>query len=281
MASYRFISEHYFETMGIALQQGRFPTAHDRSHKVAVISESAARNVWPGENPIGKRIRNEPRPEWASVIGVVADVRTDGLEKRPPMLVYVPYWDGAYWQGSVWGNATYVLRTSQDPAIMAKALRGAMRELDTELPLANVLTMREVLSESIGSRRFQTLLAGVFAGAALLLACLGIYGVISYSVARRTNEMGIRVALGAQASQVSMLVMRQGLRPVLLGLLVGVGGALAAGRLIGSFLFATEARDPAAISAVVVTLLVVAALACWAPARRASRIDPIAALRHE
>jgi predicted permease len=281
MASYRFISEHYFETMGIALRQGRLPTAHDRSQKVAVISESAARNVWPGENPIGKRIRNEPRPEWASVIGVVADVRTDSLEKRPPLLVYVPYWDGAYWQGSVWGNATYVLRTSQDPATMANALRGAMRELDTELPLANVLTMREVLSESIGSRRFQTLLAGVFAGAALLLACLGIYGVISYSVARRTNEMGIRVALGAQASQVSMLVLRQGLRPVLLGLLVGVGGALAAGRLIGSFLFATEARDPAAISAVVVTLLAVAALACWAPARRASRIDPIAALRHE
>jgi putative ABC transport system permease protein len=281
MASYRFISEHYFETMGIALRQGRLPTAHDRSQKVAVISESAARTAWPGENPLGKRIRNEPRPEWASVIGVVADVRTDSLEKRPPLLVYVPYWDGAYWQGSVWGNETYVLRTSRDPATMANALRGAMRELDTELPLANVLTMREVLSESIGSRKFQTLLAGVFAGAALLLACLGIYGVISYSVARRTNEMGIRVALGAQASQVSMLVLRQGLRPVLVGLLVGVGGALAAGRLIGSFLFATEARDPAAISAVVVTLLAVAALACWAPARRASRIDPIAALRHE
>jgi putative ABC transport system permease protein len=197
------------------------------------------------------------------------------------MMVYVPYWDGAYWQGSVWGNATYVMRTSQDPSTMANALRSAIRDLDAELPLANVLTMREILSESIGSRRFQTLLAGVFAGAALLLACLGIYGVISYSVARRTNEMGIRIALGAQASQVSSLILRQGIQPVFGGLLVGVGAALATGQLIRSFLFGTEARDPAVISAVVVMLLLVATVACWAPARRASRIDPMAALRDE
>ena len=281
LAHFRFVSEHYFETMGVALQQGRFPTARDRTHKVALISESVARKVWPGENPIGKLIRNDPRPEWVTVIGVVADVRTESLEKQPPMIVYIPYWDGAYWQGSVWGNATYVMRTSQDPAAMANALRSTIRELDPELPLANVLTMREILSESLSSRRFQTLLAGVFAGAALLLACLGIYGVISYSVARRTNEIGIRIALGAQASQVSMLVLRQGVRPVFGGLVVGVAGALAAGQLIRSFLFATEARDPAAISAVALMLLLVATLACWAPARRASRIDPMAALRNE
>ena len=164
---------------------------------------------------------------------------------------------------------------------MANALRSAMRELDRELPLSDVLTMREVLSESVSSRRFQTLLVSVFAIAALLLACLGIYGVISYSVARRTSEMGIRIALGAQPSQVSMLVLRQGIRPVLGGLLVGVLGALAAGQLISSFLFGTEPRDPAAISAVVAVLLLVAAAACWAPARRASRIDPMAALRDE
>jgi len=164
---------------------------------------------------------------------------------------------------------------------MANALRAAIRELDPELPLANVLTMREILSESVDSRRFQTLLAGIFAGAALLLACLGIYGVVSYSVARRTNEMGIRIALGAQASQVSMLVLWQGLRPVLSGLLVGVAAALAVGQLIRSFLFGIEAYNPAAILAVVVLLLVVATLACWAPAWRASRIDPMAALRHE
>jgi predicted permease len=281
LAHFRFVGGRYFETMGVALRRGRFPAETDRSHKVVVVSESAARKVWPGENPIGKLIRNDPKPEWVEVIGVVADVRTESLEKQPPMMVYVPYWDGAYWQGSVWGNATYVMRTSQDPSTMANALRSAIRDLDAELPLANVLTMREILSESIGSRRFQTLLAGVFAGAALLLACLGIYGVISYSVARRTNEMGIRIALGAQASQVSSLILRQGIQPVFGGLLVGVGAALATGQLIRSFLFGTEARDPAVISAVVVMLLLVATAACWAPARRASRIDPMAALRDE
>jgi putative ABC transport system permease protein len=281
LAHFRFVSEHYFETMDVALRSGRFPTESDRSHKVVVVSESAARNVWPGENAVGKRIRNEPRTDRFEVIGVVADVRTESLEKKPPMIVYIPYWDGPYWQGSVWGNATYVMKTSQDPAAMANALRSAMRELDRELPLSDVLTMREVLSESVSSRRFQTLLVSVFAIAALLLACLGIYGVISYSVARRTSEMGIRIALGAQPSQVSMLVLRQGIRPVLGGLLVGVLGALAAGQLISSFLFGTEPRDPAAISAVVAVLLLVAAAACWAPARRASRIDPMAALRDE
>jgi predicted permease len=281
LAHFRFVSERYFETMGVALRQGRFPAESDRSHKVAVISENAARSVWPGENPIGKRIQGNEKKDWVEVIGVVADVRTESLEKQPPLMVYVPYWDGTYWQGNVWGNATYVMRTSQDPAAMANALRSAMRELDAELPLANVLTMREIMSESVGSRRFQALLAGVFAGASLLLACLGIYGVISYSVSRRTNEMGIRIALGAQASQVSMLVLRQGIRPVLVGLCAGVAAALATGQWIASFLFGIQAHDPAAISAVAATLLLVAVTACWMPARRASRIDPMVALRDE
>src|SRR5260370_24572803 len=153
------------------------------------------------------------------------------------MMVYVPYWDGAYWQGSVWGNATYVMKTSQNPSTMANALRSAMRGLDAELPLANVLTMREILSESVGNRKFQTPLAAIFSTAALLFACLGIYGVISFSVARRTNEMGIRIAFGAQSSQVSMLVLRQGIRPVFGGLIVGVAAAFVAGGIIPGFFF--------------------------------------------
>jgi len=206
--------------MGVELKQGRFPTARDRTRKVALISENAARKVWPGEDAVAKLIRNDPRLEWAEIIGVVADVRTDSLDKQPPMMVYVPYWDSAYWQGSVWGDETYVVRTAQDPAAMANSLRAAIHKLDPELPLANVLTMREIMSESVSSRRFQTRLAGVFAGAALLLACLGIYGVISYRVARRTNEIGIRIAVGAQPSQVSLLVFRQGVRPVIGGYLL-------------------------------------------------------------
>jgi putative ABC transport system permease protein len=281
MAQYRFVSEHYFQTMGIALLQGRFPNSSDRGHKVAVISESAARKVWPGENAIGKLIRNDPKSEWVEIIGVVADVRTESLEKQPPVMVYVPYWDGAYWQGYVWGNATYVVRTAQDPAAMANALRVTIHKLDPELPLANVLTMREILSESIGSRKFQTLLTALFASAALLLACIGIYGVISYSVMRRRNEIGIRMAIGAKPRQVSLAVFRQGIRPVIGGLLVGAAGALASGRLIDSFLFGTQARDPAALFAAIGILFTVAALACWGPARRASRIDPAVALRNE
>lgn len=281
IAHFRFVSERYLESMGVAIRNGRFPDSHDRSRKVAVVSENAARHVWPGENPIGKRIRNDPNREWVEVIGVAADVRTESLEKTPPLMVYVPYWDGAYWQGAVWGSATYVVRTSQDPAAMSSSLRAAMRELDAELPLANLMPMSEIVSESVGGRRFQTLLAAVFAGAALLLACLGIYGVISYSVARRTNEMGIRIALGARAAEVALLVVRQGIRPVVYGLAVGVAAALAAGKWMSSLLFGTEARDPFAIGAVAAVLLLVASAACWAPARRASRIDPMAALREE
>jgi putative ABC transport system permease protein len=164
---------------------------------------------------------------------------------------------------------------------MANAFRSAIHQMDPELPLADMLTMRQVMAESLGRRKFETLLAGVFAGAALLLACLGIYGVISYSVARRTSEIGIRMALGAHPSKVSMFVLRQGIRPVIYGLIVGMPAALGVGQLIRSFLFGTEPRDPAAIAAVAILLLIVAALACWAPARRASRISPIAALRHE
>jgi putative ABC transport system permease protein len=281
IASYRFISEHYFDAMGVALRQGRFPTVHDRTQRIALVSEAAAHKAWPGESPVGKLIRSDTGQPWVQVIGVVADVRTNGLEKEPPPMVYVPYWDGKYWQGMVWGNATYAIRTSSDSAALANAVRGAMRELDAELPLANLLTMGEVLSESLDDRRFQTILAVVFAGAALILACLGIYGVIAYSVARRTNEIGIRIALGAQASQVSMLILRQGVRPVACGLVAGVAGALVTGEWIRSFLFGTEARDPAAIAAVALVLMLVAAAACWAPARRASRVDPMSTLRNE
>ena len=182
---------------------------------------------------------------------------------------------------SMYGNATYVMRTIEEPSTMANALRSAMHELDAQLPLANVLTMQEVMSESVHSRRFQTMLAELFAGVALLLACLGIYGVISYGVAQRTNEIGLRIALGAQPSQVSMLVLRQGIRPVMGGLLAGVAALMVAGQWIGGILFGTRAGNPAALAAVVALMLLVAAAACWAPAWRASRIDPMAALQNE
>lgn len=282
-ANFRFVSSHYFEAMGIALRTGRAPTEADRSHKVAVISESVARKAWPNGDALGKRIKrtNDPAVASCEVIGVVADVRTVSLEKQPPMMVYVPYWDGAYWQGAVWGNASFVLRTSQDASGMANAFRSAVRSMDPELPLAGVRTMGELMGESVGRRRFQTSLAGIFAVSAVLLACLGIYGVISYSVTRRTQEMGVRMALGAPAGGLALMVLRQGMKPVVAGLGMGVLGALWAGQLVGSLLFGVSARDPATISVVVVLLFGVAALACWGPARRASRVDPLVALHYE
>lgn len=281
LAHFRFVSERYFETMGVPLRSGRFPSPSDRTHKVAIVSESAARIAWPGETPVGKLIRNDPKPDWVEVIGVVADVRTESLEKQPPLMVYVPYWDGPYWQGGVWGNATYVLRTAQDPGTMANALRAAIRELDAELPVANVLTMRQIFADSLSNRRFHVMLSAVFAAAALVLACLGIYGVVSYSAGRQTKEMGIRLALGARASQVSMLVLWQGLRPVFGGLLAGVASASAAVHWIRSLLFGTEPDHPAVMAVVVTVLLLVAAAACWIPGRRASRVDPMVALRQD
>lgn len=285
-AQFRFISSRYFEVMGIALRRGRFPTESDRPREVALVSESTARKVWPGEDPVGKRIRktamkDDPNRALVEVIGVVADVRTESLDQAPPLIVYVPYWDGLYWQGGLWSSVTYVMRTSHDPSTMVHALRSAVHHLDAELPLADVFTMEEVMSESVGGRRFQTFLAGVFALSSLLLACLGIYGVISYGVGRRTNEIGLRMALGAQSFQVTLMVLGQGMKPVLGGLFVGVLTALWVGQLLSSFLFGVGPRDPATISAVMVVLLGVSAGACWVPARRASRIDPMMALRYE
>jgi putative ABC transport system permease protein len=286
LAQFRFVSPHYFDAMAIALRRGRMLAETDRQRKVAMVSESVARSVWPGEDAIGKRIQKsriggDPKNEWVEVVGVVGDVRTESLEKKPPLLVYVPYWDGQYWQGGLFGDLTFMVQTAQDPAMMAGMLRQTVRELDAELPLANVRTMREIMSESVGRRRFQAVLAMVFAVSALLLACLGIYGVISYAVARRRNEMGIRMALGAQASQVIGMIMKQGMRPVVAGLILGVMGALGAGALLSSLVFGVGARDPQTIAAVTIVLALVAAAACWIPARRASRIDPADALRYE
>jgi ABC-type antimicrobial peptide transport system permease subunit len=164
---------------------------------------------------------------------------------------------------------------------MANALRSAIHELDSQLPLANVLTMQEVVSESIRSREFQTMLVGAFSVVALLLACLGTHGVISYTITQRTNEIGIRVALGAQPSQISTLVLRQGIQPVLGGLLAGVMVVAAGGKWIESFLFGSRAVNPWAISSVAALILFVAAIACFAPAWRASRIDVVDAIRNE
>jgi predicted permease len=284
LAHFRFVSPRYFETMGIGVREGRVMSDDDRGRPVAVVSASAAARAWPGESPVGKRLcadsGNGADPRWVDVVGVVADVRTVGLEEAPPLMVYVPYWDGVLHQGNVWGKATYVLRTPHDPAALAGSLRRAVRELDAALPL-DVRTMEDVARASVATRQFNTRLAGIFAAATLVLACLGVYGAIEYSVACRTREIGLRMALGAQQSTILRQVLLQGMSPVIGGLVLGVFAALWVGRIIGSMFFGVAAHDPVTMAVVASILTIVGAAACWLPARRAAAIDPAHTLRQD
>lgn len=277
LANFRFVNSGYWAAMGIPVEKGRLLEAADRNRHAAVISERAAQALWPGQNPLGRRVGScggEAVPQGSEVVGVVGEVRAD-LEKNSPFTVYQPYWTTNNTRFSL------VLRTRADPAAVIGDARVVLRSLDPDLPFTPAATMEQVLDESVGSRRFQTVLVVGFAGAALLLAALGIYGVISFTVARRTPEIGVRIALGARGPQLVALVVRQGMTPVILGLAAGLAGALAAGRLVASQLFGISADDPLAFSAVAALLAVVALCACWIPARRATRIDPLSALRCE
>jgi predicted permease len=275
LANFRFVNGDFWKTMGIPLRAGRFFEESDRTRKVAVLSERSAAFLWPGHDPIGKLVHLTGGENGAGeVVGVVGDARA-ALEKESPYTVYEPYWASAP------NNPTFVVRTRGDAVAMMGAVRVALRGIDSTVPISQTKTMEEVLDESVAGRRFQTSLAAAFAAAALLLASVGIYGVISFTVARRTGEMGIRIALGASTREVMGMVLRQGMAPVAMGLAVGVGCALGLGRLMQAELYGVRARDPGIIAGVAVLLMVVAACACWAPARRAARIDPLRALRCE
>jgi ABC-type antimicrobial peptide transport system permease subunit len=197
------------------------------------------------------------------------------LEQTAPMTVYEPYWEIGL------RGPSFLVRTRADPAAVMGSMRAVLRSMDAELPLAQTRTMAQILDESVAVRRMQLYLAAAFAAAALALASLGIYGVISFAVARRTPELGIRIALGARTGQLMAMVLGQGMRPVAVGLAAGIAGALAIGGLLSSQLYGVRPNDPATIAGVAVMLLGVAACACWIPARRAARIDPLRALRFE
>jgi putative ABC transport system permease protein len=279
-ANYRYVSPGYFQSMGIQLRQGRLIEPADRDRQVAVISESVAKKVWPGENPLGRQFHPgaDDRP-LMQVIGVVADIRTVALDEPPLLMVYQPFGQGSLmWGGSY---ASLVVRATIVPAALGAAVRGAIRSVDSGVPIVHLRPMTEIVSESVGVRRFQMGLASIFAIFALLLAALGIYGVVGYSVARRRPELGLRMALGAQVSDLRNLVLLQGMSPVVLGWAAGVIAALAAGGLIRGLLFGVTAQDPLTIAGVTLVVLVTAALACYIPARRAVKVDPMVALRYE
>jgi predicted permease len=276
MVDMRSVSGDYFHAMGIPLRSGRVFREADRAQGVAMVAESTARKVWPGENPIGKKVHlGEESAPAMEIIGVAGDVRGNGLQKVPEQVLYVPYW----YRGR--SATSLVIRTGMDPKAIAGAVRGELHQLDPELPVAQFKTMQDIVSASVSERKFQLTLVLLFAGIALVLACLGIFGVVSYTVAQRRGEMGIRLALGATAGNLRTLVVRQGLAPVIVGLGCGIGVALALGKVMEGLLFGVRASDPWTLMGVSCLLLGVAAAACYIPAVRVSRADPLSALRYE
>jgi predicted permease len=283
-AGYRGVTANYFETLGIPLLQGRLITPADKEKAPAVvlINATMAKTYFPGENPLGKRMQIGATPEsevpWMEVVGVVGDV-TQGLGLDPKAEMYLPYRQAdqllPVFQLSV------VLRTAGDPHQQAAALRSAIAEIDPNQPLVKVRTMEDNMAATVAQPRFRTWLIAIFAGLALMLAAVGIYGVMSYSVTRRTSEIGIRITLGAQPVDVFRIVVGEGLRFALVGVGVGVAGGLILTRLLGSFLYGISASDPLTFFAVALLLILVSATASFFPARRATRVDPIVALRYE
>jgi putative ABC transport system permease protein len=272
------VTPGYFRVMGLKLVRGRFLTDSDSAEhpRVCLISSEFARQFFPGEDPVGKRLIfgfTEPVPR--EIVGVVGDVRRDGLGvvSRPEM--YVPFAQDPWW-------AAYVaIRSKGDAAALASAVRNDVRALDPTLPIEDIQPMTHTVSESVAQPRLRATLLGIFAAAALLLAILGIYGVLSYSVGRRTREVGIRIALGAQRGDVLRMVLREGLLLSAAGLAVGLAGAFVLTRFLSSLLFEVSRLDPWTYAAVAASLLAAGLLACWIPARRATRVNPILALRQE
>jgi putative ABC transport system permease protein len=281
------VSPDYFRALGIPLIKGRFFSPSDRVEgekdpMIVIINESMAKQYFGGKDPIGGRIQTgdpDPRSPWETIVGVVGDVKYSGLDSGPEPTIYVPYNENG-WVG--WSRAMYlVVRSSGNAQQIVPAIRAQLATMDDTLPLARVRTMDELLDESLLQQRFRTWLISGFAALALLLSAIGIYALISYSVSQRTREIGVRVALGAQPSNVLGMVLNEGLKLLLFGLLLGWIGALGATRVMRSLLYSTSATDAVSFVATSVTLIVVALLACYIPARRATKVDPMVALRYE
>ena len=279
IANYRPASADYFAAMGIPLIRGRIFGSADHGRKVVVVSENIAERFWPGQNPIGKICVTHWGPAIpAEVVGVVSDIRTVRLDDAPLMMVYVPEWFNDL---STPSDATIVLRTTSDPAGAAAAVRSLIHKVDTQVPITSLEPMTQIVSASVDARRFPMFLAMAFAMSSLLLASLGIVGVVGYSVEQRRHELGIRLALGAESRRLVGMVIRQGMAPVLSGLVAGIVAAVFAGRLIASLLFGVDAYDPLTLVSVAGIVTAVALAACYVSARRAMNVDPMVALRHE
>ncbi|HYE73497.1 MAG TPA: FtsX-like permease family protein, partial [Blastocatellia bacterium] len=275
-ADFRRVNEDYLRALRIPLLRGREFTAQETQHSanVTLISERLAQSVFPNEDPIGKRlVMGLNQPIVFEIIGIVGDIRHRTLEGEPRATMYFPTVQV--------GGSNLVIRVANNPIAMASIVRREVKAIDPEQPIAAIRTMEEVVGESVTTPRFRTWLLGLFALVALLLSAVGIYGVMAYSVAQRTNEIGIRMALGAQALDVLKLIIGQGLKLTLIGVGIGLAAAFGLTRLMRSLLFSVSATDPLTFIGIVLLLTVVALLACWIPARQATKVDPMLALRSE
>jgi predicted permease len=279
-ADQRVASEGYFEAMKIPLLRGRFFAEQDNqtAPPVVIVDENMARTYWPNADPVGKRLKRgsaDSKSPWLTVVGVVANVKQYALDSDSRVALYTPHLQSGA------GGLSIVVRTTADPLGLAAAVTREARALDPNLPVFDVKTMDQWFSESLARRRFAMWMLGLFALVALLLAGVGIYGVMSYTVAQRTREIGIRVALGAQTRDVLGLVVRQGMSLAGVGVGLGLGAALVATRLLTSLLFGVRATDPLTFILIALVLTLVALIACSLPARRATKVDPLVALRYE
>jgi putative ABC transport system permease protein len=286
-AAVLFVSPDYFRALGVPILRGRDFTEGDRvgSPMVGIINDTLARRYFHGENPVGKRMKvggsERPTNQWFEIVGVVGDLKFSGLDEEAEPAYYQPHWQ------SEWSYTYLVLRTRANQggntpaASLVGAVRDAVWSLDKDLPLADVQTMEERVSGSVGEPRFRTVLLGVFGGLALLLAAIGIYSVTAYTVTQRTREIGIRRALGASSGVVEKLVVRQGMVPAIAGIAAGLIGAFLLTEVMAKLLFEVTPTDLPTFVSVPLILAAVALVACYIPARRATRVDPMIALRSE
>jgi putative ABC transport system permease protein len=274
------VSNDYFRAMGTGLRAGRYFDSGDieGSPYVTVINERLQRDFFSNEDPVGKRLNvgSDKEPEWRRIVGVVGDVKYNGIAEQVQPALYLPIS-----QAPAWGLALIIKTDVADPTSLTSSIREEISKLDAELPISQIITLQERLDVAVSQPRFRTTLLALFAMVALSLACVGIYGVMSYSVVQRTHEIGIRMALGAQPANVLKMVISQGLRLTAAGLLCGLAASFGLTRLMSSLLFRVEASDPGTFTLTALLLAFTALAACYIPARRATKVDPMVALRHE
>jgi putative ABC transport system permease protein len=283
-ANYLFVSPHYFATIGTPLQRGRDIADGDTlsTTPVTIINSAMAKKYWPGQDPVGKQVGvGWTKIPVRTIVGVAADIKQVSLREDPAPTMFVPYTQNEMKTFPNMQALQYAVRAKSDPDTITTGVREAVHAVDPDLPIANYATLTTLVDTSTTADRFAMLLVAAFGALALVLAGIGMYGVISYSVLQRTPEFGVRIALGAQRSQIFVMVLKQGSRLACVGIAIGTFGALAATHLITRFLYGVQPTDPVTFVAVSILLMAIALLACYMPARKAMKVDPMILLRYE